>query len=283
MTNFIVPIDFSVDSLKGLDWALLFSRKQPVNIQLVYVLTNSTNFQPHVVDQEQKYAEAQFKKLIKDYQPRLGEGSKLRYIIKKGKVYREIVNQVNSYKQAVISASTHGASGFEELFIGSNALKILTATERPVFTIRKQIPEDIRRIILPIKLHRATRQKAPIAAEIAEMFGSEIHVVSVSTSGNKRDHERLGSYAKQVEGYLKARQIKTVRKSINGDNLATLICNYAEAVDADLITIMSTSLDKWNVFLGSFGQQMISRSSIPLLNVKPQEKYISSGFRTFGE
>jgi hypothetical protein len=38
MTNFIVPIDFSVDSLKGLEWALLFSRKQAVQIQMVYVL-----------------------------------------------------------------------------------------------------------------------------------------------------------------------------------------------------------------------------------------------------
>lgn len=283
MTNFIVPIDFSVESLIGLDWAVLFSEKQAVNIQLVYVLTNSTNFQPHVVDQEHKYAEAQFKKLIQEYAPRLSDGSKLRYIIKKGKVYREIVNQVNSYKQAVVSASTHGASGFEELFIGSNALKIITATERPVFTIRKSVPRDIQKIVLPVKLHKATRQKTSLAAEVAELFGAEVHVVNISTNKNKRDHERLASYANQMVGHLKARKIKTVQKTISGDNLATLTCNYAEAVNADLITIMSTSLNKWNVFLGSYGQQMISRSSIPLLNITPQEKYIPSGFRTFGE
>ena len=131
MTNFIVPVDFSVDSLKGLDMALLFSQKKQVNIQLVYVLSNSSNFQPSVVGQEHKYAQAQFKKLVKEYEPKLGNDSKLRFIIKKGKVYREIVNQANSYKNAVVSASTHGASGFEELFIGSNALKIIAATEEP--------------------------------------------------------------------------------------------------------------------------------------------------------
>lgn len=48
MTNFIVPVDFSVDSLKGLEWALLFSQKQTITIQMVYVLTNSSNFQPSV-------------------------------------------------------------------------------------------------------------------------------------------------------------------------------------------------------------------------------------------
>ena len=85
MTNFIVPIDFSMDSLKGLEWAILFSKKKSVNIQMVYVLSNSSSFQPSVVELEQKYAEANFKKLVKQYGPGLGKDSRLRYIIKKGK------------------------------------------------------------------------------------------------------------------------------------------------------------------------------------------------------
>jgi nucleotide-binding universal stress UspA family protein len=283
MTNFIVPVDFSVDSLKGLDWAILFSQKQPVNIQLVYVLSNSTNFQPSVVDQEHKYAQAEFEKLLKEYQPKLGSGSKMRYIIKKGKIYREVVNQVQSYKNGVVCASTHGASGFEELFIGSNALKIIAATEQPVFTIRKPIPNQIKKIVVPIKLERNTRQKAPIVAELAEVFGAEIHVIAITTSKNKRDMIRLESYAKQVEGYFSARGLNCVSKSIIGESLPVLACNYAEAVNADLITIMSDSVDKWNVFLGSFAQQMVSKSTIPLLNITPKEKNISSGISTFGE
>ena len=75
MTNFIVPIDFSVDSMKGLEWAILFSQKKSINIQMVYVLSNSSNFQSSVVEQEHKYAEAQFKKLVKDYKSRLGNQS----------------------------------------------------------------------------------------------------------------------------------------------------------------------------------------------------------------
>jgi len=282
MTNFIVPIDFSVDSLKGLDWAILFSQNTDVNIQLVYVLSNSTNFQPSVVDQEHKYAQTEFEKLVKEYQPGLGKGSKIKFIIKKGKIYREVVNQVNSYQNAVVSASTHGASGFEELFIGSNALKIIAATEQPVFTLRKPIPKKITKIVLPIKLHRATRQKATIAADIAGIFGAELHVISVSTSRNKRDLDRLESYANQVNGYFKARDMKSVTKTLVGDSLPNLTCNYAEAVDAELITIMSSAVDKWNVFLGSYAQQMVNKSSIPLLNITPQEKHLSSGFSTFG-
>jgi nucleotide-binding universal stress UspA family protein len=282
MTNFIVPIDFSVDSLKGLDWAVLFSKKKTVNIQLVYVLTNSSNFQPSVVEQEHKYAQVHFKKLIQEYEPKLGNNSKIRFIIKKGKVYREVVNQANSYNNAVVSASTHGASGFEELFIGSNALKIISATEQPVFTLRKPVPDKIRKIVLPIKLHRATRQKATIAADIAENFGAELHVIAISTNKNKRDLDRLESYSRQVVNYFNARKLKNVSKTLVGESLPNLTCNYAEAVDAELITIMSSAVDKWNVFLGSYAQQMVNKASVPLLNIKPREKHISSGFSTFG-
>ncbi len=282
MTNFIVPIDFSIDSLKGLEWAVLFSQKKTINIQMVYVLSNSSNFQPSVVEEEHKYAEKQFKKLVVEYGMRLGMQSKLRYIIKKGKIYREVVNQANSYKNAVVCASTHGASGFEELFIGSNALKIMAATEQPVFTMRMTMPEEVRKIVVPIKLHLDTRQKAPVAADLAELFGAELHVVSISTHNNKRDLARLESYAKQVINYFKARGLETVSKTLVGESLPSLTNNYAEAVDADLITIMSSAIDKWNVFLGSYAQQMLKSATLPLLSITPMEKQIPAGFSTYG-
>lgn len=280
MTNFVVPIDFSVDSLKGLEWAILFSQKLSVNIQMVYVLSNSSNFQSSVVELEQKYAEAHFAKLIKEYAPMLGKGSKLKFIVKKGKVYREVVNQVNSLQDAVVSASTHGASGFEELFIGSNALKIMAASEQPVFTMRTKVPRDIRKIIVPIKLHLDTRQKAPIVADIAELFGAELHVISISTTKNKRDLVRLESYAKQVTRYFATRRLKSVSKTLVGESLPNLTCNYCEAVDADLIAIMSSAIDKWNVMLGSYAQQMVKSTPVPLLSITPKEKQIPAGFGT---
>lgn len=283
MKNFIVPVDFSVESLKGLDWAVMFSRKKSINIQMVYVLTNSSNFQPSVLEQEHKFAQAEFKKLIQEYQPKLGNDSKLRYIVKKGKVYREVVNQVNSYRDAVVSASTHGASGFEELFVGSNALKIMSATEKPVFTLRHSpVPSDVKKIVVPIKLHVDTRQKAPVAGNLAELFGAELHVISISTRKNKRDLSRLDSYGRQVANYYRARKLKCVTKTIVGENLHSVTNNYADAVDADMIVIMSSSIDKWNVFLGSYAQQMVSTATVPLLSITPQEKHIPSGFRATG-
>ena len=283
MTNFIVPIDFSVDSLKGLEWALLFSRKLPINIQMVYVLTNGSNLQPSEQEEEHRIAKNQFEKLIEEYSSQLGKDSKLKYIIKKGKVYREVVNQVNSFEKGVLSTSTHGASGFEELFIGSNALKMMAATEQPVFTIRQgPVPTDIKKIIIPIKLDQETRQKTPIAGDVAELFGAELHIITITSNKNKRDHKRLETYSNQVVNYFKARNLKTVSKTLIGDSMPNLTYNYAEAVDADMIAIMSGDIDKLNVFLGSYAQQMVNKANVPLLSITPTEKKVAAVFRSIG-
>jgi nucleotide-binding universal stress UspA family protein len=283
MKNFIIPIDFSQESLHGLDMAVLFSQKMHINIQLVYVITSVSDYHPSTISDEQKFAEKRFMKLISEYESKLKNDSTIRYIVKKGKVYREIINQVNSYNDAVVSTSTHGASGFEELFAGSNALKIMSATKGPMFTIQKgPAPRDIKKILLPIKLHQDTRQKLPLAAEMAKLFDAEVHVLSISARNNKRDLERIESYSKQSIGYLKSRKVKHVHRVVVGDGLPSLTLNYAEAIDADLIIMMSSAIDKWNVFLGSYAQQMLNRSKYPLLCVKPRSKQLPSGFSTLG-
>ena len=120
MKTIIVPVDFSVESLQGLEMAILFTKKTTVNIQMVYVQKSSGDYRPGTFEEEHRYAEQEFDKIIKKYKPELSYDSKLRFIIKKGKIYQEIVEQTESYKDSVICATTHGASGFEEFFIGSN-------------------------------------------------------------------------------------------------------------------------------------------------------------------
>jgi nucleotide-binding universal stress UspA family protein len=284
MQNFIVPIDFSDDSLKGLQLAMLFSRHIHTNIQMVNVQRKTSDSFPSLIEESYKQAEEQLEKIIQEYSPGLMNDSKLRYIIKKGKVYEEIVNQAESYKQSVICASTHGASGFEEFFIGSNAFKIISATHRPVITIRKgPVPQSIKKIILPIDVMVETRQKVPLTSEMAMVFGAEVHVITVATSSSQKAQRRLQAYAKQVVTYLKSRDIPVVQESLKGNNIADMTVDYASTVGADMISILTeqgTSVT--NLILGNYAQQVLNKATIPVLNITPKEMHIKSTFSTFG-
>jgi nucleotide-binding universal stress UspA family protein len=282
--NLIVPVDFSEDSLKGLDLAVLFASKIFVNIQMVHVQKSTGEF-PSAIKEEYKIAKEKFEKIIKEYSPRLKNGSELSYIIKKGtKVYEEIVNQAESYKESIITTSTHGASGFEEFFIGSNAFKVISAITRPVIAIRKgNVPAEIRKIVLPIDIMPETRQKVPLTAEIGKLFGSEIHVIEVSSSHSKKIHKRLNAYSKQVTNYLRGAGLQVVNHSIYGDNVADITVEYAKAVNADMISIITEQQSSiTTLILGNYAQQVLNKATIPVLNITPREVGIKGTFNTLG-
>ncbi len=285
MKNIIVPVDFSEDSLKGLDLAILISKKLKVNIQMVFVQKKTADYYPGTVEKDgHKHAEKRFEQILEEYNGKLGNKSSLNYIIKKGKIYEEIVNQAQSFEDSIITATTHGASGFEELFIGSNAFRIISATDRPVITITKgDVPESFNKIVLPIDITVQTRQKLPMTFEVAKLFDSEVHVISVASSKGKKIQNRLKAYNKQVVEFLNSKKIKTVSDNVYGDNITDITLNYANSIKADLISIMTeqeTSLS--NILLGSYAHQMLNNSYIPVMSITPKEMRFSNGFQTFG-
>lgn len=282
--NFIVPIDFSEESLKGLKLAILFSKKTYVNIQMVFVMSKvAENFPGNALLGEQQAEEA-FEKMIEKYTPALKNNSKLRYILKRGKVYQEVVNQAQSYKDSVVTASTHGVSGFEEFFIGSNAYRIITATDRPVITLRKgKCPEDIKHIVLPIDTGDDTRQKVPFTTELAQLFGAKVHVISVNSTKDDKAINKLRAYSTQVSGYLIASKVKHETEELYGENISDLIINYAKAVKAGMISIMTEQTSGISLILGNTAHQVINKSEIPVLSITPREIRIKGGsFYTTG-
>lgn len=237
------------------------------------------------LEEEHRTATQNFEKLIHEYSSKLQDGLELSHIIKKGKIYREVVNQAEAFEDTVIICSTHGASGFEEFFIGSNAFKIVSATESPVITIRHgAVPHEIKKIVMPIDITSDTRQKVPITAEIAKAFGAEVHVVAISSGQTDDIVAKLNAYTKQVCDYLKDYEVPFKTTSLNGDNLTDITIEYALDINADLISIMTEqSRAISNFVLGSYAQQMLSKSPIPVLSITPQEIFILGSFITQGK
>jgi nucleotide-binding universal stress UspA family protein len=284
MKNIVVPIDFSEDSLKGIDLALLFSDKHKTNIQLVYVQKKSSDYNsPGHFEEEKEWANKKFKELVARYEPKLKNHSTINSIIKSGKIYKEIVGQVESYQEAMVAASTHGASGFEEFFMGSNAFKIISATEKPVLTTRTgNVPGQISKIVMPIDVTTDTRQKVPFTAALAKFFGAEVHIITISSSKGKRIMDRLNAYAKQASGYFKARDVTYRIKSLFGENVVDLIAIYADSVDADMITIMKEQSTSLNL-ISNLTHQLLNRATVPVLTLSNKETHIMTGFSTSGE
>ena len=284
MKNIIVPIDFSEESLNGLRLAIHFANRFSSRIQMVYVQKYPSELGRVGYEEEKKKALQNFESLKQEYASKLHNSEQLDYIVKKGKIFREVVNQAQAFEDSVIISSTHGASGFEELFIGSNALKIISASDLPVITIRHgSVAREIRTIVLPIDSSNDTRQKLPLTAKIAAAFDAEVHVLGLTTTESEDIENKVSAYCKQVCEYLKDHDIKHKLERQKVSSVTNATINYALDVEADLISIMTEQNDSLaDLVLGTSAQHMLNKSPVPVMSVTPKEIFILGSFRTSG-
>jgi nucleotide-binding universal stress UspA family protein len=277
MNPIIVAVDFSNSSIRAVEYAIPLANKLKSTIELIWVdkLTPAEPFYPDTSAQNRNEAKKRFEELIIQYSKKLAKGVTLEYKLKKGKIYHEVDNLARMVKAEMIITGTHGISGFEEFWIGSNAFKIVTYATCPVITIRHDYPvkKSIERILAPIDGSAETLQKLPFVVKLAHLFKSEVHIVTTHSSHLKSIQRITEKYAQVATGFLQQHGVRFVEDSIIANDLTKAVLAYANSVDADLMAIMTEQETPVTIMLGPQAQQMINRSSIPVLSVHPQERF----------
>ncbi len=268
MKTIIVPLDFSDESYVGLDLAVMLAAKTGANIQMVHVIGKETGNYYNQLEKENQLEKTKFEEIVQKYKEKYKLTSTLGYSIKEGKVFKEVADLADKYEDALTVLSTHGTSGFEELFIGGNAYKITSHSRNPVITVRRsKIPSGINTIVLPLDITFQTREKVPYTVNLAKIFGSEIHLLTIRLSNLKSIEKKLNQYSDQVASYLESHNVPYKVEHLHGSNITDLTLDYSRSVNADLISIM-TEQEKSasNLLLGNFAHQMINKAFIPVLS-----------------
>lgn len=268
-------IDFSDCSINALEHAVSIAAKAQANLTMVWVNRPVSGKEIYQIDQEHIVGEAikRFEELVNKYQPLLPDG-KINYIIRKGKVYQEIVALADELDAFLIVIGTHGSSGFEEFWLGSNANRIVTASSRPIITIRGgvDISRTISKIVMPIDSTVESRQKVPLTTLLAKYFNAEIHVLAMNTSSFESVREMVKEYTNQVERYLLENEMNFSLLELDVDNITDATIEYAIKIGANLISIMDEQeTTTANLWLGPYAQQMVNHSPVPVLCVHAKD------------
>lgn len=274
MNNILAAIDFSDCSVNALEHAISIAQKGNYNIHMVWVNNPTTTKILLESDQSAemvKEVEGQFKKLSAKYS-KLLPGSQLTYAIREGKVYHQVALEAKEKEAMLVVCGTHGTSGFEEFWIGSNANKIVTLSPCPVITIRGgiQVSRDLKKIVMPVDSSPETRQKVSFTSQIAKLFDAEVYILSVYTTGIIAIQDNVDSYANQIMRFLDEEEIKCQHHNVRADNIARATIEYAERIEANLISIMTEQeTAAANLWLGPYAHQMVNHSPIPVLSIHP--------------
>lgn len=267
----VVGIDFSDCSLNALEHSITIAQKAKSGIIMVWV--NHLDYSKEVFSTEPKQlvgeVKARFEEIVEAYKEKL-LGQPLEYRIRKGKVYKEI-NEVSEEENAfLIVIGTHGSSGFEEFWIGSNANRLVSSSKIPVITIRSgiDIHKNMKIIVMPLDSTKVSRQKLPMTSLLAKYFDSEVHIVGLYTSSLDDLRYRIKNYVTQAEDYFKENNIKCKSTCLEADNITEATIEYAKKVDANLISILTEQeTTTANLWLGPYAAQMVNHSPFPVLSI----------------
>ena len=232
----------------------------------------------HVVDSKKHIAEARLKlDALKDRVKREGNVD-ISVIARIGSIFEDIDKVAVEIEANLIIMGTHGMRGMQFL-TGSRALKIVTESSVPFIVVQER---DIRehgyhKLVVPLDLHKETKQKLSLVADMAKYFGSKVHLISPGETDEflRNQLERNILFA---QDYLQDKGIPyeveiTENKS---DDFVRDLLKYAAGIDADLICIMNFYDNSiMSFFSSNYEQQVITNEAqIPVLCVNPVDTYV---------
>lgn len=275
MNKIISAIDFSDSSINAFLHALSIAQKCNCDLEMIWVGKPAAQ-KDKFIDVEtdtSKEVKKKLEEMVSKYQPELPH-TKLTFKVRKGKVYKEIANEANTQRAFLVVAGTHGSSGFEEFWAGSNANRIVASCQCPVITIRGgiKIQRPLQRIVMPIDSTMETRQKASFTALLAKAHEAEIHVLKLFSSKVKAVRQDVEFYAGQVTRHLEREEVRFVVAARESENLSDTMIEYAKEVNANLISIMTDQESTTaNIWMGPYAQQTVNHSPIPVLSIHSRE------------
>jgi nucleotide-binding universal stress UspA family protein len=191
----------------------------------------------------------------------------------KGLIYQEVIAVAESSKCDLIIMGTHGDSGIHELFVGSNAYRVVSSSSIPVLTMQESYKKDsFDTIVIPIDDSHETRQKIPMVRQIAGYFNSKVYILGCSKWETTDVRSRVEQYADQTKRLLEEADIECEIRHNFGGNIAEATMDYSEEIKADLIIAMSESEPAGGFFMGANAQRLVNHSDIPVLTIAAKDE-----------
>lgn len=268
----LVPTDFTKVADCAISHAMNLAGHTGAEVYLLHVVPNKNES-----DEARQKLELETER-AKKWNPNV-EVFKL---VRVGSIYDDIGDAASEISASLIVMGTHGMRGMQFL-TGSRALRVITSSTVPFIIVQERgIKEGgYDSIVVPLDLHKETRQKLTLVADMAKTFNSKVHLIT-PREDDEFLHKQLLNHIKFANQYLDERGIAhdaTISKEDSGDFVKAVV-KHAVQVDADLITIMN--LAQGNIFgvLGvPYEQEIITNEAqIPVMCMNPRETSTGGGW-----
>ncbi|MBL7956447.1 MAG: universal stress protein [Flavobacteriales bacterium] len=268
----LVPTDFTKVADNAMSHAMRLAKHTGAEVYLLHVVANQdeTEVTRRKLELEQQRAQAMESEV------------RVHKLVRVGSIFDDIGDAAAEIDANLIVMGTHGMRGMQ-FITGSRALRVITSSNVPFVVVQERPIKEggYDSIVVPLDLHKETRQKLTVVAEMARTFNSKVHLI-VPKEEDEFLHKQLQNHIKFANQYLDERGIKhdAVIASEDSGDFVKAVIKHAVSVDADLIAIMN--LAQGNIFgvLGvPYEQEVITNEAqIPVMCMNPKETGTGGGW-----
>ena len=283
MKNILVPTDFSTCAYYACKVAAEIAKKSGATLHFLHVIDipilssdmgiNAYENVPETLFL-MNHAKENMQKLTEDS---LFNGINTTSSIDYDSTYSRITQKVKEDNIDLIVMGSHGASGFQEFIVGSNAERVTRFADCPVLTIKNDHDSfDLKNIVLASNFHGEADVMFNKFVEFADLFEAHIHLLKVNTAS---EFETTRYSRKIMEDFAKSHQLKNYSLHVyNDENEEEGILHYSQEVGADLIAIGThgrTGLAQ--LINGSLAEDVLNHAARPVLSIKIKHPKIRYG------
>lgn len=273
MKRILVPTDFSKHSEYALKVAAQIAKKNDGEIFLLHMLElptsgNDALSTSHDMPELIFFKNAAVQKLEDMMNAPYLEGLNVSKIIQFEMAFDGIIKNGESHNVDLIVMGSHGASGFQEMFIGSNTEKVVRNSNVPVLVIKHEDTDfSADKFVFASDFSDEIKKPFEKVIGFAKKFNSHIHLVNINTPNNFKS-TRVAQ--KAMDEFMADFDFNNFTTHIYNDiNVEKGILHFAKSIDADLIG-MSTHGRKGlsHFFNGSISEDLVNHAKRPIITFK---------------
>jgi len=168
INKIIVATDFSAVSDTAIEHALKLASFTKGEVFVLHVIIENVG------------AEAAKRKIAKQLESQNVGSVQVSSMVRIGNFINEIGYAASEIDAQLIIMGTHGPRGLIQTIRGSDAMKVITHSEKPFIVVQeKGIKETgYDNIVVPMDMTEDSKQKLDEVADIAKYFNSKIHIIA---------------------------------------------------------------------------------------------------------
>tara|TARA_R110000868_G_scaffold136879_1_gene350041 strand:+ start:21150 stop:21974 length:825 start_codon:yes stop_codon:yes gene_type:complete len=273
MKHLLVPVDFSEHSANALEVAASIARQQKAQITVIHMMGISEA----VIAEEEflEYEEAKYfmglaKKRFKSFldKPYL-KGITIHKIVQNYKVFSELNNVAKEQNIDLIVMGSHGSTGFNEIFIGSNTEKVVRTSDVPVLIIKQQNSNFvIKNILFGCSFSEDMVLAYKNVKSLAHQFSAKLKLVYINTPfadflSTHEAEERIADFMSKAEESNYKVEI------YNDHSVESGLLNFTNTEKFDIMALPTHGRQGLDHFLlGSIGEDIANHARLPVLTFK---------------